>query len=113
MALASPITITDKPMNAFAFEQITCNAASQQLTATTYKPATHAADGQAQAALISFEDSVASDLLRYRLDATAPTSAIGNILAVNDSLLLRGNILIANFRFLAPATGKINVTYFR
>lgn len=113
MPLQSPIHVTDRKCQPFAFEQITCNAASQQLTAATYNPATHATDGKAQMALISFEDSVAADLLRYRLDAVAPTAAIGNILVVNESILLNGYVLISQLRFLAPATGKVNVTYFR
>lgn len=113
MALIAPVVSTDKRWQPFAFEQITCNAAAQQLTAATYNPSTHATDGNAQAALISFEDSVLTDLLRYRLDGTNPTAAIGNIVVVNDSLYLVGFVLIKQLRFLAPATGKINVTYLR
>lgn len=113
MSLHSPIVITDRKCQPFAFEQITCNAASQALTAATYNPSTHSTDGKAQFALISFEDSVGTDLLRFRLDGTVPTAAIGNFIPVNDSILLDGYVLISQLRFLAPATGKINVTYFK
>jgi hypothetical protein len=113
MPLQSPIQVIDRKCQPFAFEQIVCTAASQALTASVYIPATHAVDGTAQLALISFEDTVAADLLRYRLDGTAPTAAIGNFVTNNESLVLTGLILIKQFRFLAPATGKINVTYFR
>lgn len=113
MPAQSPIVVTDRKCQPFAFEQITCNAASQALTAATYNPSTHATDGKAQIAIISFEDSVAADLLRYRLDTIAPTAAIGHILVVNETLILDGYVLISQFRFLAPATGKINVTYIK
>ena len=118
MAYFSPVVFTDKRLQPFAFEQIALTASAQTLTAATYNPSTHVADGKAQAALISFEDTAATDIFRFTLDGTAPVGGAtglgkGHMLANLDSVMIVGYMLISKLQFIGANTGKISVTYFR
>mgnify|MGYP001594947450 CR=1 FL=1 len=68
---------------AFAFEAVTITDSSTALTSGTYSNAT--------VATLTLETAQ----IRYRLDGTAPTSAVGHLLEVGQSIVLEGAAAIA------------------
>ena len=83
------------------FESVTVSTTAVTLTAATYTDCDNA--------LITVE----TDQVRFRLDAVAPTSAIGHILDAGDTLLLSSEDQIVGARFIRSggADATLRVSY--
>lgn len=90
-------------VNPFAFEQKTIDATARPLTAAVYAPS-----GQVPAAAAFITTETAD--LRFRVDGTDPTAAVGHKLTVASTLTLCGRTAIANFRGIR--TGATNADLF-
>lgn len=93
--------MTRRALDYSAFESITVTGTAGGLTAATVDKATHA--------LITVETAQ----VRFRLDGTDPTAAIGHILDVGDELLLDSNtqLLNANFIRTGGTSGVLRCAY--
>ena len=87
--------------SAIGFEQVTVAGTSIGLTAGTF--------GVANKALITVESAA----VRFRLDATAPTAAVGTPLEVGSTLELYGADLLSRVRFIRRdgVSATINCQY--
>lgn len=89
----------------FAYEQKTVDstAGGVSLTAVTYSDATHAT--------LRLETAQ----IRFRVDGGAPTTAVGTLLEIGETLELSGAATIAAFRAIRTggSSGSLSVTYGR
>lgn len=111
----------DDSIPAVDFESVTVSTVSIGLTAAklvvtgtanAYNESTAYVDvKRAHKVLITTE----TDKVRFRLDGTAPTAAIGHELAAGDSLEVAGFANLSNLRFIrsGAADATIRVTYYR
>lgn len=76
------------PIDYTAYESVTVSSASKSLTSGTY--------GTRRRALITAETAT----VRFRLDAVAPTSAVGHLLAPGDVLTLDSAEQVSKARFI-------------
>jgi hypothetical protein len=92
---------------AFAYEALTVADTAKTLTAATYQNATN----QAVSALLSLETAE----IRYTLDGTVPTTAVGHIMSAGQSMTLVNQHQLANFQAIRTGgtSGALKVTYFR
>lgn len=103
--------------HAFAFEAITVSNASIGVTAATAFPrlvtgsnGMNSLDHGAEEAFFTVE----TDQVRYTLDGTVPTAAIGHRLNPDDTLWLVGRDMIRKVRFIRVTTdAALKATYFR
>lgn len=95
--------------DAKAYETLTA-AASTPLTAATYNNTSNPVGTQkAKKALVT----VTGQPCRYRVDGGTPTTTVGNVLAVNDGVLLTRFEQIESFRIIeTAASASVQVTYF-
>lgn len=94
----------------FAFEVITIATLAKGLTEDTFTTKTADEDPQvALRAILTIENAQ----LRYRMDGENPTSSVGHILNVMDTLTIIGNQNMLNFRAIRTGTNnsKISVSY--
>ncbi len=84
-----------------AFEQLTVADTAKILTAVTY--------GLAKRAVITVETAQ----IRFRTDGTAPTAAVGHLLAAGDIVILESAEDIENFKAIRTGTvlAVLNVSY--
>ena len=93
---------------AYDFETVTVSSTGIGFTASKYLPS----DGSRKAttALLTVE----GDSLRFRLDGTAPTAAIGHLVPAGGSLTLEGYDNIKNFRAIRVTTdATVRVSFMR
>jgi hypothetical protein len=85
-------------------------AAATPLTAATYNNFSRPSGSRkAKKALIT----VTGQPCRYRIDGGVPTSTVGNVLAVNDGVLLTRFEQIESFQIIeTAASASVQVTYF-
>lgn len=106
----------DLTLDAYNYETL-APSASTGFTTTLINPADSGklssgaqGKGKCKAALVT----VTGQPVRFTLDGTVPTAAIGNVLAVNDGILLTGYDNIEDFRCIeTAASASVQVTYFR
>jgi hypothetical protein len=112
-----PIIIDNKNLKAYNYETL-APAASTGFTASIIAPSDAgylastqtSGKGKCQAVLVT----VTGQPIRFTLNGTTPTAAIGNVLAVNDSLWLKTYDSIEDFRCIeTAATASVQVTFFR
>ena len=60
---------------------------------------------QAQTALVTVE----TQPVRFRMDGTAPTAAVGHVIAAGGSYVLEGHLAIKNFQCIDTAAGASTV----
>lgn len=96
-----------------AFEQVTINntAGGVGFTALKLSPNGSGTDPQATSASCRLETAQ----IRYTVDGTAPTTAVGTLLEVGDPLLISGNDLLRAFRGIrtGASSGVLDCTYFQ
>jgi hypothetical protein len=99
-------------LNPFAFEQITVDntAGGKALTAATMNPDGYR-DRPCKLGWITTEDQG----LRYTVDGTAPTAAIGHEVAAANGFWVAGEEELKNFRAIRTggSSAIISVTYYR
>ncbi len=97
-------------LRAFAYESVTIDdtAGGVGLTAATYAVA---AKDMAREAFLTLETAQ----IRWTINGTAPTALVGHLLEVGQTLTLKDQSEIANFKgFRTGGTsGVLKVTYFR
>jgi hypothetical protein len=100
----------DEATSAFAFETITVATAAIGTTAATRTPTTGGA-GAARAVLGPLE----LGQVRYRYDGTDPSSTVGHLLEIGQTLVLEGAANIAQFKAIRTGgtSGSLPVTYER
>lgn len=92
---------------AYDFEKLTVSSTAQVLSASKYLVS---GERKATQAIITVED----DAIRFRMDGTAPTAAIGHKLAVGSSVTLDGYDNIKNFKAIRVTNdATIHVSYLR
>lgn len=84
------------------FEQVTVAATSIGITATVLQP--NGANTQPQATVGSCRVETAQ--IRYRVDGTAPTAAVGTLAEIGDTIALSGADVLRSFR--AIRTGAVS-----
>jgi hypothetical protein len=50
---------------------------------------------------------------RYRFDTTNPTTSVGNIIAIGETITIYGTDALAKFECILTATGVLHVQYFK
>lgn len=106
----------DRTLDAYNYETIAPSAAIG-FTASIINPSDSgklssepSGKGKCKAALVT----VTGQPIRFTLNGTTPTSTVGNVLAVNDGILLTGYDNIEDFRCIeTAASASVQVTYFR
>jgi hypothetical protein len=98
-----------RPLDTFAFEQVTVDDTADALTAATYDPAS--GNGPAIVAMIQVETAQ----VRYRIDGTNPTATVGTLLDAGDELVVWGTMDIQSIRFIRTGgvSATLNVHYAR
>lgn len=96
------VTTHPRPRVARAYESLTVSSTAVGFTAANYNPTAGNLPDSKQAEEVFLR--VESNQVRYRLDGTDPTSAVGTILDVGETLTIRGITDISRFR--AIATGS-------
>ncbi|HXG71325.1 MAG TPA: hypothetical protein VNJ04_12035 [Gemmatimonadaceae bacterium] len=110
VSLALVIALLAVPVSAqqqyLAFEQVTVAATSIGFTSALINPA-----GQVQANKAVCRVETAQ--MRFRIDGTAPTAAVGTILDVGDILTLVGNDVLRSFRAIrtGATSGVLSCSY--
>src|SRR2546426_5109264 len=96
-----------KPLDTFAFEQITVAGASVGFTAATHTGAA----GPAILATVNVEGAQ----VRYRLDGTNPSATVGALLNDGDELIVWGTMDIDSAQFIRTGgvSATLNVHYAR
>lgn len=91
------------------FEQLTVAAASTAFTALKVEPNGSGGNPQADAASCRLEAAE----IRYTVDGTTPTAAIGTLLEIGETLVITGHDSIMRFRgFRTTAvSGVLDCTY--
>jgi hypothetical protein len=93
------------------FETLTVSSTGKVLTPTSYETfeSVNQTRRQAKLALITVEDNS----IRFRLDGTAPTTALGHLVVSGSALELQSITQIRNLKMIAAAAdATIQVTYF-
>ncbi len=115
MAAASVVSVCAQGMIPSAFETLTVSSTALPITATivTTTPTTAGVvdvKRAARGALVT----VATDAVRVRFDATAPTAAVGHLIAAGDMLWIEGHEAIKSLRLIRVTTdATVSVTLFR
>ncbi len=96
----------------YAFEQITAGATAVSLTASKYTCLVDDPSDIPTRRVVIYVETAA---VRYRLDGTAPTTSVGEILADGDRLVIDHCAELANAQFIADTgtSATLNVTYRR
>src|SRR5437667_6204796 len=97
-----------KPLDTFAFEQVSVTNVSVAFTAATHAPAT---GGPAILATVNVEGAQ----VRYRLDGTNPSATVGALLNDGDELIVWGTMDIDSAQFIRTGgvSATLNVHYAR
>jgi hypothetical protein len=100
----------DDQLVAGDFEQISISSTAKGFTSTKLQPTSGDYDGKsAHKVVVVPEDGS----LRYRSDGTDPTTAVGMLLATEETLELKGYSTLSNTNFIAlSGTVTLNVTYY-
>jgi hypothetical protein len=106
----------DAPRDAYNYETL-APVASTGFTASIINPTDSgklssepSGKGKCKAVLVT----VTGQPIRFTLNGTTPTSTVGNVLAVNDSLWLTGYDNIEDFRCIeTAASASVQATFFR
>lgn len=95
------IQMVPRGLNPSAFESIAAATSSKALNSTTYGSAIYAVA------------EVQGGPVYFRLDGTAPTTALGHLADDTDYLTLESSGEIANFRFVRGSTSAVSmvITY--
>ena len=98
-------------LSAFAYESITVAASAIGFTLATYKTTSTNAKTFAKRAFCTLE----SGQIRWRIDGSDPTSTVGHLLEIGQSLEIEETGNIDNFRAIATGgtNGALKVTYLR
>lgn len=110
-----PIHLTVEELDAFNYEDVVADdtVGGKALTAAEYDPTTSTSETgrQARRAMITVETAAA----RYTLDGTAPTTALGHLLAIGQIVFIDGINNIRRFRAIRTtgSSADLRVTYFR
>ena len=101
--------------NAMGFERLTVTStAIKTLTPSKYQPANFTNNVQASVAMITVDGTAGSNDIRYTIDATAPTTSTGHLVAAGQGVVVYGWNNIKNFQGIATGTTTtIQVTYFK
>lgn len=118
-----PVTLINQTMPAKDFEQITVSSVSIGFTASklTVVNEPYARSGGMDLSFVEVKRmeeafvTVETNPIRYTLDGTTPTAAVGHLLQPGDSLVISGVTALTTARFIrqGAADGAISVTYFR
>lgn len=93
------------------FEQISVGVTAVGFTSTKLQPTSGTYSGKsAHMVMIVPEDGA----VRFRLDGTSPTAAVGMLLNLGETLTLEGYETLSGAKFISQsgATITLNVTYF-
>lgn len=106
--LADECSQQSYPMVALGKETMTVSTTALLFTETTYNPG---GGGGAIKALITTEN----DTVRFWTDGTAPTSALGHLLAAGSSVEICGAQNIRNFKVIRAGSSDatVQVSYYR
>lgn len=101
--MAQVIVATRAP---FAYEAITVSSAAIGLTLSTWN-----VNAREHSALLALE----SNQIRYTLDgSTTPTSSVGHLMNIGDSLILENSDALKNFKAIrVSGDASLKVTYFK
>lgn len=98
----NPLLVAEVGHVPFAYESIIVADTAIGCTPATYDNAIHA------------ELTLETGQVRIRVDGTDPTSSVGHLVEVGDTIRLTSAAQIANFRAIRTGgtSGKLPVTYF-
>jgi hypothetical protein len=105
------VVYTNGELKARAFETLSSIASSTPFSPSTYSVAGVGNRGTQfpEEALVTVE----TQSVRWRVDGTAPTAAVGHLAAAGSSITVSGYNNIKNFKVIeTTASGKITVSYF-
>lgn len=118
-----PVTFINGSLPAVDFESITVSTVSIGITAAKLRVATelNARSAGQDASYVDIKRldeamfTVETNPVRFRMDGTDPTAAIGHLLNVGDSLVISGNQNLTKLRFIrqGAADGTVMATYYR
>lgn len=107
LAALGVVAVVRAAVDYTAFEQITvANSAIGLTSATIVQGSGHV---QANTATCRLETAQ----IRYRIDGTAPTTTVGTLLEIGDSVILRGTDVLLKFSAIRTggSSGVLDCTY--